>query len=96
MADDEVKSSYEFALVLKNRHEQTCKLAITELAKSQVKYKKYYTRKARDRVFKVNDKVRLLLLTNNNNLLLLQCSNWKDITVWLQNQYYENKYNISH
>jgi hypothetical protein len=70
MADDEVKSSYEYVLDLKNRLEETCKLARVELAKSQVKYRKFYNRKARDRFFKVNDKVLLLLPTSRNKLLL--------------------------
>ncbi|XP_070545582.1 uncharacterized protein [Ptychodera flava] len=66
----EVKSTYQYVLDLRERLEETCKLAQTELAKSQVRYKNYYDRRAKPRKFKVGDLVLILLPTNYNKLLM--------------------------
>ena len=69
-ANDETKTSYQYVLDLKDRIESTCELARTELRKSQVRYKSYYDKKARDRRYKIGDLALLLLPTDNNKLLL--------------------------
>ncbi|XP_077987486.1 uncharacterized protein LOC144442090 [Glandiceps talaboti] len=70
IAIPEVKSTYQYVLDLRQRLEETCKLAMTELGKSQVRYKKYYDHKSKARKFKVDDKVLILLPTNYNKLLM--------------------------
>ena len=67
---DEVRSSYQYVLDLKEKLESTCKLAREALKSSHERYKKYYDRKARNRVYQIGDKVLLLLPTDNNKLLL--------------------------
>ena len=68
--DPEVKTSYEYVLDLRERLEETVKLAQDELKKSQVRYQRYYNRKAKSRSFKIGSKVLLLLPTDKNKLLL--------------------------
>ena len=46
------------------------KLAQEELAKSQIRYKKNYDKKTKDRLFNEGDKVLVMLLTNNYKLLM--------------------------
>ena len=55
---------------LRDRLEQTCKLAHENLQKVQIKQKAYYDRRARSRKFDGGDKVLLLLPTDSNKLLL--------------------------
>ena len=55
---------------LRERVEETCRLAHEELKKAKVTQKEYYNRKARDKCLSVGDKVLLLLPTDNNKLLL--------------------------
>lgn len=66
----EIKTTYQYVVDLRNRLEQTCELARTELAKNQVRYKKYADQRCRDRKFQVGDKVLLLLPTDKNKLLM--------------------------
>lgn len=66
----EIKTTYEYVLDLKNRLRETCELAQQNLQKAQQKHKIYFDRKTKDRIFKENDKVLLLLPTDNNKLLL--------------------------
>ena len=68
--DPEVKTSYAYVFDLRERLEDTVKLAREELKKSQVRYQRYYNRKAKSRSFKVGSKVLLLLPTDKNKLLL--------------------------
>ena len=68
--DPEVKTSYAYVFDLCERLEDTVKLAQEELKKSQVRYQRYYNRKAKLRSFKVGSKVLLLLPTDKNKLLL--------------------------
>ena len=49
----EVRTTYQFVVDLRQRLEQTCKLARDELKKSSAKAKVYYNRKARARKFNV-------------------------------------------
>ena len=68
--DEQVLSTYQYVIELRDRLEQTCKLAHENLKKMQIKQKAYYDRRARSRKFDVGDKVLLLLPTDSNKLLL--------------------------
>jgi len=70
LEEGETKNSYQYVLDLKERLESTCEIA-TEIARtSQKRYKRYYDKKARNRVYQVGDRVLLLLPTDKNKLLL--------------------------
>ena len=71
--DEQVLSTYQNVIELRDILEQTCKLAHENLKKVQIKQKAYYDRRARSRKFDVGDKVLLLLPTDSNKLLL----HWK-------------------
>ena len=66
----EVKSSYEYVTELRERLEDSLKLAQEELEKSQKRYKRYYDRKAKTRRLEVGDRVLILLPTDSNKLLM--------------------------
>ena len=66
----DVKTSYQYVLELRERLEDTMKLAQKELEKNQERYKKNYDRKAKSRSFIEGDKVLVMLPTNNNKLLM--------------------------
>ena len=68
--DEQVLSTYQYVIELRDILEQTCKLAHENLKKVQIKQKAYYDRRARLRKFDVGDKVLLLLPTDRNKLLL--------------------------
>ncbi|XP_068245278.1 uncharacterized protein [Palaemon carinicauda] len=71
--EEEVRTTYDYVFNLREKLEETCKLAQEELRKSQGKYKFFYDKKAKNRTFKIGSEV-LLLLPKANNKLLLQ---WK-------------------
>ena len=71
--DEEVKLTYQYVIDLRERIEDTCKMAQEELSKSSKRYKAYADSKAKDRQFQKGNEV-LLLLPNDNNKLLMQ---WK-------------------
>lgn len=66
----ETKLSYQYVIDLKERLEETCKIAQVELAKNQSRYRKYYNRKTKPRGFSVGEEVLLLLPTEKSKLLL--------------------------
>ena len=66
----EVKSSYEYVTELRERLEDTLKLAQEELEKSQKRYKRHYDRKAKPRRLEVGDRLLILLPTDSNKLLM--------------------------
>ena len=68
--DEQVLSTYQYVIELRERLEQTCQLARDNLKKIQFKQKTYYDKRARSRKFDVGDKVLLLLPTESNKLLL--------------------------
>jgi len=68
--DDEVQSTYEYVFQLRNRMEQTCQLVEESLSKAQVKAKKHFDRKARQRKLKVGDKVLILRPTDSHKMLM--------------------------
>jgi len=47
--DPEVKTLYQYVVDLRDRDEETCKMAKEELAKVQVRNQKYYNKRTRDR-----------------------------------------------
>ena len=73
--DEQVLSTYKYAIELRDRLEQTCKSAHENLKKVQIKQKAYYDRRARSRKFDVGGKVQLFLPTDSNKLLL----QWKGL-----------------
>ena len=68
--DEQVLSTYQYVIELRERLEQTCQLARDNLEKVQFKQKTYYDKRARSRKFDVGDKVLLLLPTESNKLLI--------------------------
>ena len=67
---DEVKTTYGYVLDLRNRLEDTLKLAQEELSKNQKRYKQYGDRKRKVRSFEAGEKVLVLLPTDKNKLLM--------------------------
>jgi len=68
--DPEVKTWYQYVVDLRDRVEETCKMAKEQLAKVQVRNQKYYNKRTRDRKLQVGDSVLLLLPTERNKLTL--------------------------
>ena len=66
----EVKNSYQYVFELREKLEDTLKIAHEELQKAQQKGKHYYDRKAKVRKFQPGDKVLVLLPTDHNKLLM--------------------------
>ncbi|XP_069119292.1 uncharacterized protein [Argopecten irradians] len=66
----ETRNTYQYVLNLRDRLEETCKIARESLRQSQGSYKHHYDKKARDRQLEVGQKVLVLLPTDNNKLLL--------------------------
>lgn len=67
---DEAKTTYQHVFDLRNRLEETCRIAHEELEKAGARYAKLYNRKAKERQFHPGDRVLILLPTDNNKLLL--------------------------
>ena len=70
LEEPEVKNSYQYVFELREKLEDTLKLAHTELQKAQHKGKHNYDRKAKVRRFAQGDKVLILLPTDHNKLLM--------------------------
>jgi len=68
--EPEVKTTYQYVLDLRERIEETCKLAQEELIRAQEKNKKYFNKKAKLRELESGQKVLVLLPTVSNKLLL--------------------------
>ena len=68
--DEEIRTTYQYVLDLRERIEETCQIAQEALQKSSERNKRYYNRKTRMRSFNPGDKVLLLLPTDHNKLLL--------------------------
>ena len=69
-SNEESVNAYRYVFQLRNRLESTCQLARESLKQSQVRYKKYFDRKAKVRTVEVGDKVLLMLPTNHSKLLM--------------------------
>ena len=68
--EQEVKSSYQFVLDVRERLNHTLKLAKEQLELSQTRQRKYFDKKTKARRFSPGDKVLVLLPTDTNKLLL--------------------------
>ncbi|KAM7300391.1 uncharacterized protein ISCGN_020955 [Ixodes scapularis] len=68
--DDETKTSYGYMIDLRQRLEETCRMAQEHLTKAKAVQKRYYDKKARVRQLSVGDKVLLLLPSDANKLIL--------------------------
>ena len=64
--DEQVLSTYQYVIELRERLEQTCQLARDNLEKVQFKQKTYYDKGVISRKFDVGDTVLLLLPTESN------------------------------
>lgn len=67
---DELRTTYEYVLALRERLEHTCKLAHEELQRAGERYGRYYNLKSRRRSLKPADQALILLPTENNKLLM--------------------------
>ena len=67
---EEVKTSYQYAMDLQNRLEETCKFAKESLAVTAEPQRRHFNKKARKRQLEVGD--RALLLPTDHNKLLMQ------------------------
>ena len=68
--EDGVRNTYQYVLELRNCPEKTCQLARESLYEAQGRQKHHYDKKARNRQFKVGQKVLVLLPTDSNKLAL--------------------------
>ena len=59
VTNDETRATYQYVMELRERMEETCRLAHEELKKARVTQEKY-NRKSRDKCLSVGDKVLLL------------------------------------
>ena len=66
----QVKNGYQYVFELREKLEDTLKIAHEELQKAQQKGKHYYDRKTKMRTFQPGDKVLVLLPTDWNKLLM--------------------------
>ncbi|XP_069108942.1 uncharacterized protein [Argopecten irradians] len=66
--DPETKTTYQYVLDLKEKLEETCELAHKQLKSAQIRPKKYFNRKAKDRNLMIGEKVLVLLPTKSNKL----------------------------
>ena len=73
MEENELKTTYQYVLDIRERIEETCRIAGEGLSKAQATNKRYYDRKARNKDLKVGDRALLLLPTDHNKILL----HWK-------------------
>ena len=65
--DPKVKMPYQYVVDLRQRVEETCKLARNKLAKVQTRNQRYYNKKTREQKLNLRDSV-LLLPTERNKL----------------------------
>ena len=71
--DLETQTTYQYVVDLRNKLQETCDLAHNELRRSQVRQKRYFGSRAKDRTFKKGDQDLILLPTSENKLLV----HWK-------------------
>ncbi|RUS77740.1 hypothetical protein EGW08_014499 [Elysia chlorotica] len=85
--EDEVRSSYQYVLELRERLERTWEMAQKELEKAQGRQKRYYDRGTKARKFKPGDDVLVLLPTDTNKLLMQWKGPYKVVAVVGINDY---------
>lgn len=84
----EVRNTYQYVLELREKLQESCRVAHDNLKAARAKHKAYYDVKARNRLLKVGDKVLILLPTDTSKLL----SQWKgpyEVTQKLSNLDYK-------
>ena len=64
------RSTYQYVFELRNRLQDTWDLAYDALRKSQVRQKRKFDSRTKERTFKRGDMVLILLLTSDNKLLM--------------------------
>ena len=67
-AAEEVKTTYQYVVDLRNQLEDTCRLAQESLKQAQGKAKKYFDRKTKMRTLEAGSKVLVMLPTAHNKL----------------------------
>jgi glycerophosphoryl diester phosphodiesterase len=67
---DEVKTSYQHIIDLRERLDDVMEMALTSLKASQGRYKHYFDKKTKQRDFVPGDQVLILLPTESNKLLM--------------------------
>ena len=87
--EDEIKTSYQYVVDLKARLCDTMQLVQDELKKSQVRNKKYYDKRTKQRKIQPGDEV-LVLLPNYKNKLQMQ---WKGPYV-VKNEPHKNNFKV--
>ena len=70
LEDEEVKTTYQYVVDLRERLEETIQVVQDKLKQSSKRYKHYADSKAKDRQFKQGDEVLLLLPTESNKLIM--------------------------
>jgi hypothetical protein len=70
---DEIKTTYEYVFDLRNRLEDTCKLAEQELLTARQRQKQHLDKKTVPRSLEIGEHALLLLPTDTNKLLM----HWK-------------------
>jgi len=70
VAEDEVKTSYQYVVDLQERLEQSYEVAHSNLEKASARYAKLYNRRSRAKKLKAGQRVLVLLPTKKNKLLL--------------------------
>ena len=68
--NNEVRTTYQYVLDLRNRLEETCQLVKDSLGKASSKAKKHFDKKARMREMQAGDKALVLLPTAESKLLM--------------------------
>ena len=68
--DDEVRTTYQYVVDLRERLEETCQIVQEQLGKSSNRYKYYADMGKKDRQFQQGDEVLLLLPTDQNKLIM--------------------------
>lgn len=69
--DEEDRNLYQYVFELKNIISESCEIAQDNIELSARQNKKYYDKKAKQRIFKVNDEVLVLLPSDTNKLLMM-------------------------
>ncbi|XP_064463126.1 uncharacterized protein LOC135374051 [Ornithodoros turicata] len=68
--EPELKSTYQYVFDLRNRLEDTCKIAHEELERASERYSRYFNARSQNRQLKQGDKVLRLLPTEANKLTM--------------------------
>ena len=68
--EEEVRTSYQYVLDLRERMESTCEIAKEGLKQASKRYRKYHDVRSRERKFNTDDEVLVLLSTSSNKLLM--------------------------